>query len=185
VELDPDYHLFRKVPLDQILPTTSSTRFGKAFTAVLPAGEAPDAYRKIQSVFESSFEAGERIVVVAGQFQGQPLAERCALILGSAATDPYVSAFLSAIEFPVRWTDSGFEVDGARYGDPGDAVLCTVAHPGVPGGGVTVVYANSGESVPSAFAIPMYDRSLVVFRNGRAVLKRDFERRPTVPVSRL
>jgi len=185
VELDPDYHIFRRILPEQVLPTTASTRHGEAFTAVAPQKDAPAPYQKIREVFESSFEPDERIEAVAGAFDGEQLAERCVLILGDAVNDPYISAFLSAVQFPVQWHDGGFSFEKVAYNDPGDAVLCTVAHPGVPGGGITVVFANSIEAVPSAFAVPMYDRSLVLFKNGRATLKKDFERRAIITVKRL
>ncbi|UCE60153.1 MAG: hypothetical protein JSU63_00085 [Phycisphaerales bacterium] len=185
VEADPDYHLFRKIPLDRVVPTTAATRYGDAFTTVLPAGAVDERYTSIQSVFESSFEEDERTTVVVGSIEEGALAERCVLILGDAARDPYVSAFLSAVEFPVQWLDEGFEVDGAEYTEPGDAVLCTARHPGVPGGGVTVVYANSVEAVPRAMIVPMYDRSLVIFKDGRRTSYRDYEPRTTVTVDHM
>ena len=182
VELDPEYHIFRKIPLGEILPTTASTRFGEAFTVVVGSGEVADRYKRLRSIFESGFEESQRLRRKAGKVDGEALAERCVLVLGAAARDPYVGAFLSAIEFPVNWVDAGFEFDGVEYIDPGDAVLCTVRHPGVPGGGVTVVYANSADAIPMPFAIPMYEHSVVVFQNGRAVVRSDLEFRAIVAV---
>jgi len=182
VELDPDYHLFRKVPLAEIVPTTASTRYGQEFTTILPAGVVPKAYKSIQKVFAGSFERNEKIVRVVGAVEGDALAERCALILGDAVHDPYIAAFLSAIEFPVTFDDTGFTFDDEDYNEPGHAILATVAHPGLPGGGITVVYANSEAAIPSAFAIPMYDRSVVIFKDKMAIHRQDLEQRPSVIV---
>ena len=68
------------------------------------------------------------------------------------------------------------------YAEPGYAVLCTVRHPDVPGGGVTVLYANDEAAIPRPWNIPMYDRSLVIFQDQRPILRHDFERRHTVRV---
>jgi hypothetical protein len=182
VEIDPDYDLFRKIPPEFIIPTTASTRYGTAFASVVPDGEVPASYEKIRSIFASSFEDHERIERTAGAVTGGDLAERCALILGDAARAPIVSAFLDAVEFPVRIHENGFEFEGVTYSKSEHSFLCTVRQPGVPGGGVTVVYANSIESIPSPFSIPMYDRSLVVFESGRAVFRKDFERPAVVQV---
>ncbi len=84
----------------------------------------------------------------------------------------------------MRFTDQGFEFDGVTYADAEHAVLCTVAHPGVEGGGVTVLYANSEGAIPSARGVPMYDRSLVIFKNRRPILRRDFERHRIMQVER-
>ncbi|MGB2987175.1 MAG: M1 family aminopeptidase [Phycisphaerae bacterium] len=186
IEVDPDYHIFRKVSLGDIIPTTAATRHGSAFACVLPSGEVPGQYKTLQEIFERSFddEGDERIVRTVGSIEGGALAEHCVLILGEAVRDPYVGAFLSASEFPVRFMDEGFEFDGVEYTDEGDAVLCTIRHPDMEGGGVTVVYANSEAAIPPARNIPMYDRSAVIFKDRRAVLRKDFEHRHVVRVER-
>ena len=176
VEVDPDYHLFRKIPLDEIIPTTWSTCSAAALASVLPGDDAPGPYRRAQAVFESALAGNEHHALTAGKLAQGALAERCVLILGQAVRHPYVSAFLEAIEFPVRWTDDGFEFSGVRYEDPTDALLCTVRHPGVEGGGVTVLYGNSVSAVPNPDHLMMYDRSLVIFEDGRPMVRRDFER---------
>jgi hypothetical protein len=173
---DPDYHFLRHVALEEIVPTTAATRRGPALVVVLPTGGVQEAYVATQAVFESSYAAAKRIVRAAGSIEGGALADRCVLILGGAVRDPYVEGFLRAIEFPVGWTSEAFEFEGKAYNSPGDAVLCTSRHPGVPGGGVTVLYANSDAAIPRASAVPMYEHSLVIFRDGRPVLRRDFER---------
>jgi len=181
-ELDPDYHILRRVAAEEIVPTTAATRHGPAFAVVVPAGKTPVPYAVTQSVFESTYAPEKRIVRAAGSIEEGALAERCVLILGEAVRDPYVAGFLRAIDFPLAWTSHAFEFDGQAYNDPGDAVLCTARHPGVPGGGVTVVYGNSEAAIPKAAAVPMYEHSLVIFRDGRPVLRRDFERPSVVRV---
>ncbi len=184
VEVDRDYHVFRKIPLGEIIPTTASTRYGEAFTCVLPAGEVDSNYEMVQSIFQSSFDEDQRETAVVGRIEEGALAERCVLILGEAVRDSYVSAFLDAIEFPIRWTDDGFEFDDVTYTDPDDAVLCTARHPGVPGGGVTVVYANSDGAIPKGINVPMYDHSLVIFKKRRPTVRHDFEPSSPIPVDK-
>jgi len=185
VELDPDYHVLRRVASDELIPTTALTRRGGAFAVVLPSGAVEEPYKQIQSIFQSSFNDHERIERTAGEIEEGALAERSSLILGYAVQDPYVEAFLSAIDFPVTFSEEGFEFEGTEYNDFGDAVLCTVHHPGLSGGGVTVVFASSEGAIPKAANIPMYEHSLVIFRKGRAVVRQDFEKPRLVPVERL
>jgi len=54
----------------------------------------------------------------------------------------------------------------------------------VAGGGVTVVYANSEAAIPKAMNVPMYEHSLVIFRNGRPVVRHDFGKPRIVSVER-
>lgn len=185
IEVDPDYNVFRRIEPADVIPTTASTRKGSAFTCVLPPGEPATEYRKIAENFESSFSPQERIARTPKDLRADAdLAERSALILGEAVHDQAVEAFLSAIEFPVRWTDDGFEFEENEFDDPGDAVLCTMRHPGVPGGGVTVVFANSESAIPLARLISFYEHSLVIFRDGMPVLRQDFEPSHAVRVER-
>ena len=183
VEIDPDYHLFRQVEEDDIIPTTATTRRGPAFACVLPAGNVHESYRSIASYFRSGFDEDERLSVTAGSIERGVLNNRSVLILGAAVDDPYVDAYLGALEFPVRFQEQGFMFEGVTYSDPSHAVLCTIRHPDVPGGGVTVVYANSDDAIPNPMGVPMYDRSLVIFKNRAPVLRRDFERRHVVSVT--
>jgi hypothetical protein len=186
VEVDPDYHVFRKVPPTDAIPTTGTTRAGDAFVSILPAGDAPESYASLRSIFETSFEEEERIALTAGESDdaafGEALADRSVLIVGEAVDDPQVARFLREIDFPLTWTDDGFEFDGTAYTDPGHAVLCTIMRPETDARGVTVVFANSPDAFPRPNVIPMYDRSLVVYKNHRPILRHDFERRNVVKV---
>lgn len=183
VELDPDYHVFRKVPPAVIVPTTASTRHGDKFTVVLPSDGSPEAYAAVRNVFESSFEERERTTIRAGEPNETALAKRCVLVLGDAVHDPYIAAFLSAVEFPVTWDADGFEVSGVRYDAPNDGILCTIAHPGLPGGGITVVYGNSEAGIPKPMNVPMYEHSLVIFDQGKPTVHLDFEEHQIVSVT--
>jgi len=182
VELDPDYHVFRRMPPDAIIPTTAATMRGKSLATVLPAGHVPEAYDAMRSIFESGVAQGSRHILVTGEIGPGRLAESCVVILGEAVRDEYVAAFLEAIEFPVHWRSDGFEFEGVGYNDPGHALLCTSLHPGVEGGGVTVVFANSEAALPKPANIPMYDRSLVIFNDRTPIVRKDFESRKIVRV---
>lgn len=184
VEVDPEYHIFRRVPEDDIIPSTSNTLRGDSLAIVLPDGVVAEGYQRITEVFGAGEQNRDVTVYsVSGLMEGA-LAQRNTLILGDAARGAYVGAFLGAVECPVRFDASGFEFEGVRYDEPQHAVLCTIVHPGVAGGGITVVVANSDAAIPSAVNIPMYDRSLVIFKAGRPIVRSDFERRRVIRVER-
>ena len=150
--------------------------------SVVGAGEVFEEYASARSIFESSFEEDERVALTAGEVEEGALAGRCALILGEAVHDSLIAAFLDEIEFPVHFTEEGFEFDGVTYSDPADGLLCTISHPGVDGGGVTVIFAGSEAAIPKAMFIPLYDRSMVIFKDHEVILKHDFERHQIVQV---
>ncbi len=178
VVLDPDYHIFRKVRPDDIIPTTGSTRDGHAFASILPAGEPSSQYTQLKTIFEGSFdeEGDDRLAFTAGDVDASQLTNHCLLILGDAVHDSQVRAFLGEMSFPVHFAADGFEFDGVTYSKPGQSVLATFGHPGVEGGGVTVLFANSREAIPAAYLIPFYADSLVIFEDGHPTVRSDFER---------
>jgi len=182
VELDPDYHVFRRIPLEHIVPTTAATRSGGPLTWVVPEGEVADAYVEIQEMFAAATDEDRSRRVVAGSVEPAALAEANVLILGDALHDKAVSAFLTSIGYPLKATDGGFRFADVVYLSDGDAILCTAAHPHVPGGGVTVLFANSEAAIPRPRIIPFYDRSVVIFRSGVAVSRHDLEYRSVIPV---
>lgn len=184
VELDPDYHVFRRLNPEWIIPTTASTRSGKVLVSVVPAGEVAESYRELQGIFQSSFGPEGRVAVTSGEIRDGVLADASALILGAAVRDSYIAAFLHAVDCPVRWTAGGFEYEGVAYEDPAHALLLTLRHPGVSGGGITVFFANTEEGLPRAMNVPFYDNSLVIFKDTRPVLRRDLEPRMLIPVAR-
>ncbi len=182
VVLDPDYHVFRKVATPCTIPTTARTRSGDAFASIVAAGDAAAPYAAIRDSFAESFEESERVALTAGSIEAGALSGRCVLVLGPAVHDTFVNNFLAAVEFPVTFTPEGFAFNGETYDAPGDSILVTVHHPDVAEGGITVVYANSPAAVPSAISIPFYDRSLVIFKDRRPVVRHDFERNQAVEV---
>lgn len=184
VEADPDYHIFRKIPVGEILPTTALTRREVPFVSVVAGDDPPQAYLDIRASFEDAVGKENCTASHAGHMDGAVFEDRNVLILGNAVRDPSVRRFLDEIQFPVTWTDYGFLYDGLDYVEAGDAILCTVRHPSVPGGGVTIVFANDVSAVPKAAYIPMYEHSTVVFKNGRPTVRADHERRVVVEVER-
>jgi hypothetical protein len=183
VIVDPDYHIFRKIPEDDIIPTTARTRSGEKFTSIIPAGTPPEDYARTRDIFEGSFEEDERVRLTAGEVDPKALADRCVLVLGEAALDPTIRGFLEEINFPVRCTENGFTLNGVVHDDPKESVLCTARHPGLPGGGVTLLFAADPDALPTPGNIPFYDRSLVIFREGMAVQREDFEYLSEIPVT--
>ena len=184
VSADPDFQLFRKVPLGEIVPTTNSTHYCDQLATALPPGTCPEEYDGVVDVFTERRDPEDCVELRAGAVDVEVLMDRCVLVLGDAVHDPTVRAFLSGINFPVTFGERGFVFDGQAFVDAGDAVMCTVRHPTIEGGGVTVIYGNSLKAVPRPWVLPFYDRSLIVFKNGMAVQRADFEKDMRVKVAK-
>ncbi len=171
VELDPDYHVFRKLKDEETMPTTLMTRRPPTLLIVLPDGELPDGYRTVANIFTSDVlgtgaepRPGRSVIErAASEFSEAEAADSAVFILGEAVREPTVSEFLARTRSPVRWIDSGFGVGDEDYTDPRKAVLLTVHHPDRPEYGVTVYYGNSESALANADVLTYYSNSLLVY----------------------
>ena len=182
VEIDPDYHVFRKVGEQMITPTTNTTKAGDSLLTILPDGDVPQEFLSIQANFEKRFDEDERMSVTVSALDAEMLKDHSLLILGEAAADPTLAHLFAGLDKPVAINTDQFSFDGVAYENADNALLCTFHHPLREDGGVTVVVANSEQSIPRAGLIPFYPRSLVVFAGGRGSVYHDFETREKINV---
>ncbi len=171
VELDPDYHLFRKLKPGEVMPTAALTRRAKALTIIVPEGELADGYRTAINSHQRAVlgddddpkEGAEAHTVEAASLTTEELAASDLLIIGDAVRAPLVQDLLDRTPCPVSWTDLGFEIEGEAYTEPKQAVFFTVHHPDKPGSGITVYYGNSPDALANARVLSYYPNSLLVF----------------------
>ncbi|MCP3978642.1 MAG: M1 family metallopeptidase [bacterium] len=162
VELDPDYHLFRRLKLDEVMPTSSLTRRADELLVVVPEGELAEGYGVVLDAHRSD-EDREITVRSASEVDADDLGGNSVLVLGDAVRHPPVRDLLARTRCPVSWNDSGFTIEGQAYAAPREAVFLTVHHPDVSHGGVTVYYGNSAAALSNARVLGYYANSLLVF----------------------
>ncbi len=182
VELDPDYHVFRKLDASEIMPTSNTTKSGKRLTVIVPPGELFDAYQTAIDGFEAVVckrkNAECRMLTADDDLQANDIGKGGVLIIGNAARHPVVQELLARSESPIRWQQGGFSIDGQVFDQPSQAVFATVHHPDSPADGITIYTGNSEASLANANLLSFYANSLLVFETeGRSevVLRRDFE----------
>ena len=188
VELDPDYHVFRKLKRSEIMPTTTITKAAKTLTIVVPSGELLDGYSTVLEDFKKSRgrRSAARTVVADDNLKASALASGGILILGDAVRHPAVRALLARTASPINWTAGGFAVGERSFTDPGHAVLCTVHHPDTPDDGITVYAGNSESALANAAILGFYANSMLVFEAGdraEVVLRRDFESQQVIDLA--
>ncbi len=182
VELDPDYHVFRKLKRSEIMPTTATTKSAKKLTIVKPEGDLLDAYKTVAESFEKPVKKkddGQLVTLAAdGDLSPEALASGGILILGDSVRHPAVTALLARTASPVVWTDEGFSIDGQAFNGDNYAVLATVHHPDTPDDGITIYAGNSEAALGNAAILGFYANSLLVFETDdrtEVVLRYDFE----------
>ncbi|MHC4064117.1 MAG: M1 family aminopeptidase, partial [Planctomycetota bacterium] len=171
VELDPDYHVFRKLKPSEAMPTSSLTKRGKKLLIVTPDREFPEPYQKVIDNFTEAVvghadepkEGHEVLVRTVDTITSEDLTEANVLVIDTAARHPAVQEFLGRTNCPVTWTDSGFGIEGQEYAGPGQAIFFTLHHPDQAGGGVTVYHGNSEAALANAGVLSYYGNSLLAF----------------------
>ena len=170
IELDPDYHLFRRLKPEEIMPTSSLTRRTDKLLVVVPEGELAEGYRILLDASKRGVLGGDEpkeghevLVREAPEIGVDDLSGSSVLILGDAVHHPAVLRFLASTRSPVSWSEDGFSLEGDEYFGPRQAVFLTVHHPDVSAGGVTVYYGNSTEALSNAAVLGYYANSLLVF----------------------
>jgi hypothetical protein len=170
VELDPDYHVFRKLEAAEVMPTARLTRRSKNLAVVVPEGElwsgyqtALNGYTEAVTGTEEGPKDGKIRTIEVGQVSESDLAGADVLIIGDAVRHPVVREFLSQTVSPVTWSEDGFEIEGQAYTAATQAVFFTVHHPSRPEGGVTVYYGNGAPALANARVLSYYPNSLLVF----------------------
>ncbi len=173
IELDPDYHLFRKLKPEETMPTSALTRHAESLTIVVPDGELAAGYQTVLDSYtravlgdEADSHSSHRLALVpASQLDGAALETTSVLILGEAVLHPEVARFVGRTRSPVTWDEGGFAVEGDGFRGPGEAVFFTVHHPSRPEDGVTVYYGNSEAALANAGVLGYYPNSLLVFES--------------------
>jgi len=171
IELDPDYHLFRRLKPDEIMPTSSVTKRTDRLLIVVPEGELAEGYRTLRDATERDVlgdeddpEPGHEVLVRdASEIQATELSESSLLVLGDAVSHPAVRELLARTRSPVSFGEDGFTIEGEEYSGARQAVFLTVHHPDVSEGGITVYYGNSAAALSNAQVLSFYANSLLVF----------------------
>jgi len=163
VELDPDYHLFRRVRHDQILPTSALTRSHKKLLIILPDDDVWDNYELVASHFEEDNKAENTTRTTVSDVTAEALCDTAVLVLGNAARNLAVGDLLTRALCPVSWEDVGFRIGDEAYDQPGQAVFVTMRHPDNPELGITVYYGNDERALANAHILGHYANSLLVF----------------------
>ncbi len=190
IELDPDYHIFRKLDLTEIMPTSNTTKSAKHLTIIKPAGDLFEEY-------ETAIEGFVKVVckrkdavcvtlIADDSLTADAIEKGGVLMIGDAVRHPVAQELLSRSDSPIVWTDRGFTIDGQEFNQPNQAVFCTVHNPDSSEDGITVYHGNDQPALANAALLGFYANSLLVFETdtrSEVVLRRDFESTQKIAVS--
>jgi hypothetical protein len=181
IQLDPDFEVLRKQRSDLRMPVMTMAGRGQ-LTAIIPGipGDVAESYTTLAAQYANS--DGDRTVAVQ-DVQPPDLDERHLLILGDAVRHPQLRQLLSECKLPLSWPDTGFSLDGTRYADASESVMCTVKHPRNADAVIAIYYGNSQDALSNVHLLGFYANSLVVFRGGMPVARRDFEALQSIEVT--
>ncbi|MEW6251758.1 MAG: M1 family aminopeptidase [Planctomycetota bacterium] len=205
VVLDPDFHVLRRLRPEEIVPAVATTRAARKLLILKPAGEISPFYQRVIEDFTGEPGAKEVTVKNAVEFTAAEAAGQSVLIIGDAVRALGIQALLARVKCPLQFLPpgeepAGFKLDETMYVEPGHAVLCTLHHPDLPGGGITVYCGNSETAIGRSDLLLHYRDSLVVFETSsrkaegpggesktvyesRPIARRDFESPASIEVT--
>jgi hypothetical protein len=176
VELDPEFRVIRRVPLKDVMPTISCIGKLKSLV-ILRTDEDFEAYKAAVTQIEERYKeaVGTSVrYVQAGDATAEDFKQGHALILGKACLAPAAEELLKGRTLSIG--DGFFTVNGKRYDKPTDEVLCCLRNEQDAGAVYCFYYGNKAAELKKARVITFYGgNSLVVFENGQAVYRQDFE----------
>ncbi|HVP13011.1 MAG TPA: M1 family aminopeptidase, partial [Phycisphaerae bacterium] len=177
VEPDPDFYVMRRIPLKDVMPTISGIGKSKSLL-IVRTEEDFDAYKQVAEQMEERYKEAEGTSVrhvQAAELKPEDLKQGHALFLGSACLAPAAQELLKGQTLAIG--EGFFTVGDTRYDKPTDEVLCCLRNEDDPGGVYCFYYGNSSTNLKKARVITFYGgNSLVVFEDGKATYRQDFER---------
>ncbi|GJM24854.1 MAG: peptidase M1 [Phycisphaerae bacterium] len=177
VELDPDYHVARKLADEEILPTLGGSLRGTQAHLIAENDLWPN-YKLFADDVTSKRKTDSTIRQSTSD--APDFAEDTVIIVGNAVRQPAIQSLIERSECPIHWNANGFEVNGVQYDSPQHSVLCTFRNPDAPGKTVTIYYGNSPESLSNAGILWFYGNSMLVYDakpggHAEVILRHDFE----------
>jgi hypothetical protein len=151
VEIDPEFRLYRVLPLTQIVPLIGGTR-GPGGVHVISKSDRPEAKQFIANYDQGA--SGENLIII-----------------GAAALTEHAD-LLARCEDPIVIGDGAFTIGGETYEGETHSVMHTMHHPDRPGRYITVFHSNGEPGWRKLRLIVHYRRDTTVVFDGDDVLAR-------------
>ncbi len=173
-EADPDYHVFRRIPRNELPAMLNLFVTDTKRLVVVPSGDPATVapYREIADRMAKQDSVGIRSAEKPAQ---NDLRGTSVLLLGGPAAGPSFEWAKRGLPRGVELRPDGFRVGGRDYRGDGMAVLLSFRNPDDPSHVVSVFYGLSSEAVkPVARLLFFYGwNSYLVFENGKVVARGD------------
>ncbi len=177
MQIDPEYHLFRRVPRNQLPPMLNLFVTDRGRALVVPTEGDETARGPYDSLagHVSSRSEGETIDQTPGA--DAVLVDASLLLLGGPALNPPVEWAVTGCPEDVALRGDAFTVGGRTYQEPEMALLISCRHPSRPERVVTIFYGLSPEAAGKVARLLFFYgwQSYLIFENGRPVTRGDFE----------
>jgi aminopeptidase N len=192
VEIDPGFETARRLPAATWMPTISGLAPPERLRILRAQGEPTEAdahyevvaadlrerYRERGELSEERVRPGRRAR------RAPPLEPGHLMVFGRAATLPAIAGLLAEAGLEIDGARARFRFEGEEHDGAGEAVLACVRRPDRPGAQACVYWGNSAAALERSHLLTFYGGdSLLLFADGRPVVRRRFERTERVPVA--
>ena len=162
VSVDPEFHVFRLVPIAEIQPCLNLTLEGKDKVYVVPEGS--EGYRKLAEMAVAR-KGGE--IVTAGE----AFPEKDCILFGRPEDNPAVAKVLAAAGIKVE--GNAVTIRGRKHESDEFWLLWSDRHPTLPGKFVTVFFGTTEKALAGGRAIYHYGWDGFVAYAGRPLDRGD------------
>jgi hypothetical protein len=166
--LDPDDHLFRRLPPEEIVPALNALLEDREKVIVV-SDQGDEESRKIYvELARKTKEQKGGVILPIKELTHGKLRSSSVMLLGESWKNPLISKFLANISKPIDYKEGSFFIKGDRMDEGDESLLLTFPNPLHPGKWVTIYFGRSASALSRARYIFFYGwDSYVLFKNGR------------------
>jgi aminopeptidase N len=176
---DPDFHVFRRIPRNDLPPMLNLFVTDPHRLVVLPEGDTKNI-APYQEVARRLSKQPNVVIASNGKPDAGALGTNSVLLLGGPSRNPVFKWVQRALPKSVQLGDNAFQLDGKDYRGDGMAVLLSFRNPDDPSHVVTVFYGLSDAAAGPVAPLLFYYgwNTYVVFEDGKVIARGDLEQRP-------
>lgn len=177
LQIDPEFHVFRRVPRDQLPPMLNLLVTDRERALVVPT-EGDETTREPYDSLASHVSSRSQEEAIQDTVGADAAtADASLLFLGGPALNPSVEWAVTGCPEGVSLGRDAFTVGGRTYQGPEMALLISCRHPARPEHVVTIFYGLTPEAAAQVARLLFFYgwQSYLVFENGSPVTRGDFE----------
>jgi hypothetical protein len=168
VTIDPQYHIFRRLYPEEIIPGLNAFLEDPEKIFVVPNREDEERQKIYVELARMAMEKKGGEILSLKEMTEEKVLSSSLMLLGESWKDPLFSKLVSNLPNPVHLKNGTFLVNGEPIDEGDESLLLTYPHPLRPGKWVTIYFGQSATGLSRFRYIFFYGwDSYVLYKKGR------------------